>query len=233
MMVGQEEVTFKTGKFSLTPLSQETRQSTVNQYLFYQADHALTAEEKASLEASGIQILYALHQNLYWVRVTKDQQSPVAKNLFEIDPDFKIGTDISDRSQSNSYRLSIAPGMGLEEINSWADQHKITVLDTRAASFGFIDAEVPGQTIQQVINTPWIAFIGAVPKDEEIQYRASQGERGWGLTSPLTRGLNGTGMTVGIGDGGRLGLHDDLKRSIIDLSSFNLSNHATQVSGII
>ena len=41
------------------------------------------------------------------------------------------------------------------------------------------------------------------------------------------------GITVGIGDGGRLGVHEDLSVSILDLSSFAFSPHATHVSGII
>ena len=229
----QQSVSFKTGNFPLLPISSDARQTSETQYVFYQPDHTLSSEEKESLEVSGITILFALHDHLYWVRVTRMPEQLVARNLFDINPAYKIGMDIQDRSQTNRFRLSIASGMKLEEIQKWADQHEIILLDTRAATFGFIDAEVPGGSIEEVIQTPWIVFIGTILKDQEIQYRAHQAERGWGLTSPLTRGLNGTGMTVGIGDGGRLGLHDDLKRSIIDLSSFALSNHATQVSGII
>jgi hypothetical protein len=229
----QISVSFKTGNFPLLPISRDERQTEETQYHFYQTDHTLSSEEKASLESKGIAILYALHNHLYWVRVTSVPEEPVARNLFDINPEYKVGIETNDRSLAQRFRVSIDPGMNLEEIFKWADRHEILLLDTRAASYGFIDADVPGQSIGQVIQTPWIAFMSAIPEDEAIQYRAHQAERGWGLTSPLTRGLNGTGMTVGIGDGGRLGLHDDLNRSIIDLSSFALSNHATQVSGII
>ena len=229
----QQSVSFKTGNFTLLPAVRDARQAAETEYLFYQPDHVLSPDEITTLESNGISILYALHDLLYWVRVSTVPGQPIARNLFDINPAYKVGIEINDRSQAQQFRLSIAPGMKMDEIYQWADQHEISLLDTRAAPFGFIDVDVPGRSIEEVIQTPWIAFIGSIPRDEEIQYRAHQGERGWGLTSALTRGLNGTGMTVGIGDGGRLGLHDDLKRSIIDLSSFALSNHATQVSGII
>ena len=229
----QLSVSFKTGNYPLLPISSDARHTAETQYRFYQTDHTLSFEEIESLKVNGITILYALHNHLYWVRVTRIPEESVVRHLFDINPAYKISIEINDRSQTHRLRLSIAPGMKPEEIQEWADQQEIKLLDTRAAAFGFIDAEVPGVAIEQVIQTQWISFIGSIPKDEEIQYRAHQAERGWGLTSTLTRGLNGTGMTVGIGDGGRLGLHDDLKRSIIDLSSFALSNHATQVSGII
>jgi hypothetical protein len=40
-------------------------------------------------------------------------------------------------------------------------------------------------------------------------------------------------MTIGIGDGGRIGTHEDLDQDVLDLASFGYSGHATQVSGII
>ena len=66
-----------------------------------------------------------------------------------------------------------------------------------------IDVQASERSIERLISTPWISFIGTLPLDEEINYRADHGERGRGLTSPLTRGLDGEGITVGIGDGGR------------------------------
>ena len=229
----QQTVSFKTGNYTLQPYVEDVSRNSAPQYLFYQADHALSQDEKAILQSNGISLLYALHDHLYWVRVSKTPSATFTRNLFEINPSYKVGIDINDRSEANRFRLSIAPGMNMEEISVWAEQNEITLLDTRAAVFGFIDAEIPARSTELVIQTPWIAYIGNIPKDEVIQYRAHQGERGWGLTSPLTRGLNGSGMTVGIGDGGRLGLHDDLKRSILDLASFGISDHCTQVSGII
>jgi hypothetical protein len=47
------------------------------------------------------------------------------------------------------------------------------------------------------------------------------------------RGLTGEGMTVGIGDGGRVDVHHDLSRDYLDLASFGTSTHATQTSGIV
>ncbi len=229
----QQTVTFKTGQFAVLLLPEETRQSIPPQYLFFDADHLLTTAEREDLKQKGMDILYALQDHVYWVRVRKDQDESIARRFFNLNAVYKLGINVDDRSYSNRFRLSIAPGMSKEEIMDWALQHEIKIIDSRAAEYGFIDVEVQESYIEETRNTPWISFIGAIPKDEEIQYRAQGGERGWGLTSSLTRGLDGSGMTIGIGDGGRLGIHDDLSRSILDLTSFGLSNHATQVSGII
>ncbi len=232
-LLAQQSVSFKTGNFILSPVSETPRQAGTEQYLFYQADHTLTTEERKALEQRGMDILYALHKHLYWVRVSRTQEEGITSQLFDIDPAYKVGIDLDDRSAGNQYRLSIAPGLKQEEIVAWAALNEVTLLDTRAYAYGFIDAEVQSAYIERIRMTPWISFIGRIPRDEEINYRAHHGERGWALTSPLARGLNGSGITIGIGDGGRLGLHDDLKTSILDLSSFALSNHATQVTGII
>ncbi|MBK9104762.1 MAG: S8 family serine peptidase [Saprospiraceae bacterium] len=232
-MTGQQNISFKTGDYMLIPIKGGVRQSNSIQYLFYQADHVLSFEERNKLKKEGTEILYALHNHLYWVRVTKAQDEISSAKLFNINPAYKLGVDLSSRSSDNRYRLTIAPGMQRDELNAWAALNQIKVLDTRMYAYGFIDVEAQDGTSDILVNTPWVSFIGSIPHDEEVNYRAHHGERGWGLTSTLTRGLNGSGVTIGIGDGGRLNLHDDLKTSIIDLSSYAQSEHATQVSGIV
>ncbi|HSF89378.1 MAG TPA: S8 family serine peptidase, partial [Saprospiraceae bacterium] len=229
----QRSISFKTGNFPLLPPRQDVRQGNSTQYLFYQADHVLTTNEKEILKQQGIEILYALHDHIYWVRVTKSLNDEMARNFFDLNPAYKVATDMTDRSQSGRLRLSIAPGMSKAIIEAWAIENEITLLDSRAYVYGLIDVQASESSIERLINTPWISFIGRLPIDEEINYRADHGERGRGLTSPLTRDLDGEGITVGIGDGGRLGVHADLSVSILDLSSFAFSSHATHVSGII
>ena len=229
----QQPVTFKTGTFTPKPLRATERTATYPQYHFYNAGHVLTTAERESLKNEGIEILYALHSNLYWVKVLYAQPTNTERNLFDIPTAYKWDTNLQDRSADQRYRITIAPSLSIEELQLWATQNNIRLLDTRATTFGFIDVDIDEKNPAILSSTPWIAYIGAIPKDEEVQYRAQHGERAWGLTSALDRNLNGTGITVGIGDGGRLGLHEDFKREYIDLSSFGLSNHATQVSGII
>jgi len=229
----QRSVSFRTGIFPVLPPRQDVRLSNATQYIFYQADHVLTTTEKGNLKQQGIEILYALHDHIYWVRVSKPMNDDVARNFFDLSPAYKVANDITDRSQSGRLRLTIAPGMSDAVIKAWALENEIILLDTRAYQYGMIDVQASERSIERLINTPWISFIGTPPLDEEINYRADQGERGRGLTSPLTRGLDGEGITVGIGDGGRLGVHEDLSVSILDLSSFAFSSHATHVSGII
>ena len=229
----QRSVSFKTGTFPTLPYTQDLRYSHTTQYIFYQADHVLTTVEKEELNQQGIEILYALHNHIYWVRVRKPLKDELARNFFDLNPAYKVAVDPMDRSHSERFRLSLAPGLQLEEINAWASLNQIILLDTRVFAYGLIDVQASAESFDKIKNTPWISYIGPLPHDEEINYRADHGERGRGLTSPLTRGLDGRGITVGIGDGGRLGVHDDLSRSIIDLTSFGFSSHATHVSGIV
>ena len=87
------------------------RQGNATQYLFYQVDHVLTATEKENLKQQGIEILYALHNYIYWVRVSKPLNDDVTRNFFDLSPAYKVATDMTDRSQSGRFRLTIAPGM--------------------------------------------------------------------------------------------------------------------------
>ncbi len=233
LALGQKSLNFKTGNFPLLTPSAPSRSSEKPQYLFYSSDHILSNAEKDLLSASGVDILYALKENVYWVRVKGVQENSISTRLFDLHPNYKTSIAIDERSPLHKLRLSIAPDMMPFEIEGWAVRNSITLLDRRAMTFGFIDAEVPAENFEHVINTPWISFIEAIPHDEEINYRLLNAERGWGLKSPLTRDLDGSGITVGIGDGGRLGTHEDLVSSVLDLASFGYNEHATQVTGII
>ncbi len=229
----QPTVSFRTGEFPLIPRTSQARSSAEAQYLFYKADQVLSFTERKALYDQGIQILYALQDHLYWVRVTQSLEEEYNSRLFDLPPSYKLGIDPADRSLANRFRLTVAKGLTKEEMETWTRQTRGRILDTRGLPFGLMDVEIPPASLDALIETSWIAFIQAIPVDEPINYRALPGERGWGLISPLFRGLDGSGMTVGIGDGGRLEVHEDLARDYLDLASFGTSSHATQVSGII
>src|SRR6187551_154510 len=230
----QATLNLKTGSFPLLPAAKADRQPTFPQYLFYRPGHLLATVERNDLQQKGIEILYALHDHTYWVRVAKSQEETIGRNLFDINPEYKTSLDPDTRSNSKQYRISVAPGLPIDELNQWANQNNISILDQRALRYGMIDVEIPNGSFEALIHTPWISFISNIPVNEVINYRAIHAERGWALISPFGRGLTGQGMTVGIGDGGRVQIHEDLSKDYLDLSSTDANpTHATQTSGII
>ncbi len=215
------------------PLEAKKTERDETRYAFYQADHLLTTPERAALAVSGMEILSVLQGHVYWVSVTAPLPAVVEAGLFQLDPGYKIGLSTDARASVHRLRLTVAPGLAKADVIDWAIQNGISILDARALSYGVLDIEVAAIRLRDIAATPWVCYIGRIPEDEEIQYRAHAGERAWGLTSSLTRDLDGSGMTVGIGDGGRLGFHDDLSDDVLDLASFGVSTHAMQVAGII
>lgn len=230
---GQQVLELKTGTFPIQPASYDERQVAAIQYLFYRPGHLLSSIERETLKQQGIEVLYALHQGTYWVRVSAPQNEFIQRNLFDITPEYKTTLDPDTRSNSNQYRVSIAPGLSLDEVNKWATNNQIIILDSRVLRYGLLDVEISSASFNTLLQTPWISFISTIPVNEEINYRALHGERGWALISIFGRGLDGTGMTVGIGDGGRVDNHADLSQDYLDLASFVTSTHATQTSGIV
>jgi hypothetical protein len=229
----QQALELKTGTFSMLPVNANERQANDKQYLFYRPGHLLTSAERIELKQAGLEVLYALHQFTYWVRITTAQNETIQRNLFDVNPLYKTTRGPDSRSNSNRYRISVAPGLAVEEVNAWAIENRFIILDNRALRYGLLDVEIPAASFNALLQTPWISFISTIPVNEEINYRAVHGERGWALISPFGRGLDGTGMTVGIGDGGRVEIHEDLSRDYLDLASFGTSTHATQTSGIV
>lgn len=170
---------------------------------------------------------------MYWVRVNPGVDPVAMPRLFDIDENYKLAISIDSREEMHKLRISVAPGMKLSEVMQWANEFDITLLDVRPLPFGLMDIQVNSTSVDEVIRTPWISFIENIPVEEEINFRLINAERGWGLKSSLFRNLDGRGITVGIGDGGRLGVHHDWSRSVLDLASYNLSTHAMQVTGIV
>src|SRR4029079_6193646 len=108
------------------------------------------------LRDKGIEILYALKENIYWVRVKGLTDDNFLKYLFDINPEYKKARSLSSRTDTHKLRLSIAPGMSLTEIEKWAEENNFSLLDLRAMKFGFIDVDSGGQNIEKIISTPWI-----------------------------------------------------------------------------
>jgi len=230
----QPSLNLKTGSFPLLTAITTDRQLSESKYLFYRPGHLLSTSERKALKQNGIAILYALHGNTYWVHVTSTQDELVQRNLFDINPEYKTELNPDSRSASTQYRITVAPNLSIDEVNQWAQQHHINILDHRALRYGMMDVDITQSQFDALINTPWISFISAIPENELVNYRAVHAERGWALISTLQRGLNGSGMTVGIGDGGRVQIHEDLSKDYLDLASTDGNpTHATQTSGII
>jgi hypothetical protein len=230
----QQVLQLKTGSFPLLTAVIADRQQPVMQYLFYRPGYLLSTSDRNDLRQKGIEVLYALHDNTYWVRVKSPQDQATQRSLFDINPEYKTSLDPNTRSTSNQFRVSVAPGLSIDELNQWANQNNFTILDQRALRYGMIDVEIPRGGFNVLMHTPWISFINTIPVNDIVNYRAVHAERGWALISPFGRGLTGEGVTVGIGDGGRVQIHEDLAKEYLDLATTDAnSTHATQTSGIV
>lgn len=229
---GQRSLILKTGTF---PLRTDTlsRGHAKPQYLFYEAGHIISESDRADLLKKGVEVLYALRDNVYWVRITNTIDQNISRRLFTADVHYKLGITIEERSAISQLRVSVAPGIKEEEVIAWSIDNNIKLDDIRALAFGFVDVTIAENGISVLLNTPWVSFIEERPVDVAHNYRLLNAERGWSLISPLFRGLDGSGMTIGIGDEGRLGPHQDLLSSVQDLASFGISNHSMQVAGIV
>jgi hypothetical protein len=58
-------------------------------------------------------------------------------------PEYKTSLDPDARSISNRFRISVAFGLSIDEVNQWSIQNNISILDHRALRYGMIDVEIP------------------------------------------------------------------------------------------
>ncbi|MEM1327682.1 MAG: S8 family serine peptidase [Bacteroidota bacterium] len=96
-----------------------------------------------------------------------------------------------------------------------------------------VQAQLSLKQIQQVADLPFVAYIQAAPKlfpligENLIFHHAPYAKHS------SSWGLNGTGVIVGIGDGGTVRSHYDLNDRLLNSDTIDINSHGSTVAGII
>ncbi|MBP7184431.1 MAG: S8 family peptidase [Saprospiraceae bacterium] len=128
-----------------------------------------------------------------------------------------------------------------EIIDDFLSHQKNIISNAQANSYDQYrySAEVAGNRIIEIANSPLVKYIDLIEDNfDNLILEARSFSAANIMNSSLLgeRNLNGNGVVVGVGDGGSLGPHIDVKGKIIDKANGNFSSfgdHPDIVSGII
>lgn len=126
-----------------------------------------------------------------------------------------------------------------EKINQIIDQYGANVLEDQYLGGKLIVASVPQKNIDQLLNEPIVEFVDVqqeAPQPLNNEVRSNQRTNYLNAQATGLPGLNGNGVTIGVGDGGQLGDHLDFDCRVINMTDGSYSSfgaHGDHVSGIM
>ena len=208
-------------------------------YQFVRFTQPLTTSQQAQLQGQGLVLLEAM-EDVYFISC--DQDMPLTS--FMVKPfayayftsDLKISPYLDAARTSDAMvevLVKICATKLIDQITRDIEKAGGTLLGREMQKAGILRVAIAGDAIEKLAKIPVITWIEPIPApDEPIRYVSIPNQRvntlhgeGYGLT--------GEGITIGVGDAGKVGRHIDLDGKLTNYSSYGVHVHATHVSGIV
>ena len=237
-------------QFSVESMS--TEKMATKRHMIMQFQKLPTDSDKRKLAKNGIKLLSYIPKNAYWVSIETRGVQYARSNLVNSDGEsghvlwsppshYKLSKSVEERNFSTfsldgdkvKLLLSFYKDVSQQEAESalnkgvqvttviWKDKHlaEISINKKLIDALAKIDV-VKGMEVVQKNS------VDNVTSAQRIGVDIIKG-------NPLN--LDGTGVSVGVWDGGRVGVHQDLTGRVTDITSSgtSVSNHATHVTGTI
>ena len=210
-------------------------------WVYLQFYDILNQRELEELKDKGIELKKYITGNTYLAHISNQKFHPNV-NIKQLRASFQIPNEVKISAHLNSVlaeekvvdaRIHFLAEPGTRMIRTWIEEANLQILDDRLIENGWVDVRIDRPQIEHIQSLPEVLFIDAKPVDEEIRYKAEKLQRANVLSNSFFRDLHGSGVVVGVGDGGKVGPHEDFGERVINFSSFGYSQHSTHVSGII
>lgn len=220
-----------------------------NYYLLLQFFETPNASKRQELEHLGVEFMGYIPEKTYIVSISDN----ISKNglasfgiraILPYKPTYKLSPqvlrqEVPEHAQiGDKVRLELFffPNVKVTDIQEYLQRNFQTqFLETSLVKLNRITIEIPLTQVKQLAQAPWVEAIDFMsPKDVLYNY---QGRNKHGVNYLFsTRGLDGTGVAVGVGDGGYVAPHTDLTPRIINKSGSIISgfgNHGDHVAGTV
>lgn len=217
---------FMVVQFTSLPSYQE-RQSLKNkgiELIQYLPDLSYTAKIKSTISTTNLESLIRDFKIHAFVRLSTAQKTEARLMQGDI-PTWAIST-------SNQVVLNIIPFENISPmLTSMAMVNMGGKLMYESKVSGILTVSVPQTSIMQVANLPWVLWIESFPEPpKEENYYGKSAHRS-AILNYGARNLDGTGVNLGIWDGGNVADHLDFsgRRTLVENTAD--SGHGTHVAG--
>jgi len=209
-------------------------------------------ETREWLYKQGIELLEYIPHHAYTVSISGKVniaalQKAKAISLIELTARQKMHPElarIQEQKGSRSFdqpaemQITFPRSFHAAEVLEYLTSQNISVTNTELIQYNVLRVTIPARRINELSLMPVVEYVEpAPPQDQLLNENSRIGSRANLLTAPIAnggRGLDGNGVTVGVGDGGDVHSHIDLFGTrMISRVTGPIHNHAVHVTGTL
>ncbi len=210
------------------------------------------AKEKSILKSKGIELLSFHSKKNYWAKISKaiGKADLESANIISISnaKNWKASQEIVDRNfqawntiSENHIEAVVALHKHLDHhlFFDWMEDQGCGNYKSLAHSKNTYLIEIDVDLIDEIIESPIVQFLEAKQEpDQKLNHENRSAQRVNAVSASFTGGLNldGSGVVIGIGDGGELGDHIDFNGRVINEANGTYPSfgaHGDHVAGIV
>lgn len=255
----EPSIYLKSGKLNLATNISETIIGTLNGKLknsrgasvLIQFENLPTEAEKAQLATQGIQLLDYIPDNAYTVSISQPISATIlkqvrAKSIYELKAAQKMEPSLA-AGLWPSYAVKVegtvdtwinyAKNFSAEEVTNRLKEMNIAVLPSELSAYHVLVARVNTRQLFQLAEQGFVNYLSPIPPpDQTLNQNSRSLSHATVLNSAVAdggKGLNGEGITAGIGDNADIQFHIDFKDRLINRAVSDQQGHGTHTSGIL
>ncbi|MEZ5024590.1 MAG: S8 family serine peptidase, partial [Chitinophagales bacterium] len=217
-------------------------------YFIVEFDAIPQKDKQMLLKNSGFELLGYLDNNNYWARIQSNSLTSSYLNNFAIKkiaiPQAELKSNpyleaITSESENGNFVLKLWSGDDIKPLISALEIEYSVTAAIVSESRGLLEINANTAQLNDILRHPAVAYIGPLSRSAiPLLANSITMNRVNVLQSEnFGPGLSGSGVTVGIWDGGISGGHVDLNGHVENIENtffdINESKHATYVAGIV
>jgi hypothetical protein len=214
-----------------------------------QFNHIPSIAEQKLLLVNGITLLEYLPENTYRVSIKGNAplavlQSTGSKSLFQLSPKQKMQDYFArgvipvwavKTAGTVDVWISFPKTLNASDVISELRKLNVDVISEKNVSYNILALQIAANRISEIASLSFVEYIQpAPPKDQPLNYNSRVGSRATILNSSIAdggKGLNGEGVTIGVGDNADIQEHVDFRSRFINRNPYGFNAHGVHVAG--
>src|SRR5215213_3428151 len=211
-----------------------------------------TEATKKLLSSNGIELLEYIPNNAYTVSISGNPSAEIleqakARSIFQPSPELKMDARLASGNVPASaikisgtldVWISFPKTFSTEDVVNNLSSLNFDVLSTQYQSYRIISLRIATSRLKELAGLPYVEYVQAAPGgDQPLNFNSRAGSGASILNASIAnggRGLNGEGVTVGIGDNADVQTHIDFEGRLINRSALALtSSHGYHTTGTL
>jgi hypothetical protein len=211
-----------------------------------------TEATKKLLSANGIELLEYIPNNAYTVTISRTPSSTIlemakARSILQPSAEMKMESRLASGiippsaikvAGTLDVWISFPKTYSSEDVINNLNQLNIDVLSVQYQSYRILSLRIASNRLKELAALPFVEFVQAAPAgDQPLNFNSRYASRANLLNASLSdggKGLNGEGITVGIGDDADVQTHIDFTGRLINRSPMALTNgHGHHTTGTL